>query len=75
MDLLWDPDSENSNRLLTEEKGLGVPDLELMVPPCAIDYVVLEYVGHVVGGNEGKEAWYNVNPDVLVQRKSDREST
>ncbi|KAM1279311.1 hypothetical protein ACFX13_032192 [Malus domestica] len=53
MDLLWDPDSENSNRLLTEEKGLGVPDLELMVPPCAIDYVVLEYVGHVVGGNEG----------------------
>ncbi|KAM1111533.1 hypothetical protein ACFX19_010786 [Malus domestica] len=52
-DLFWVPDSENSNRFLTEEKGLGVPDLELMVLPCAMDCVVLEYVGHVVGGNEG----------------------
>ncbi|XP_050160461.1 uncharacterized protein LOC126634022 [Malus sylvestris] len=52
-DLLWVPDSENSNRLLTEEEGLGVPDLELMVLPCAMHCVVLEHIGHVVGGNEG----------------------
>ena len=47
------PAAKHSNLLLTDEKGLGVLHLNFMVLPLSVDSVILEHVGHVVGGDEG----------------------
>ena len=39
------PDAENSDWLLTEEKGLLILDLEFIVFPLTVNTVVLEHVG------------------------------
>jgi hypothetical protein len=47
------PDAENSDWLLTEEKGLLILDLEFIVFPLTVNTVVLEHVGHVLSSDEG----------------------
>jgi len=44
-DLLRVPDAEDSDRLLTEEKGLGVLDADATMLAVAVHGVVLEHVG------------------------------
>lgn len=39
------PAAKHSNLLLTDEKGLGVLHLNLMVLPLSVDSVILENVG------------------------------
>jgi hypothetical protein len=38
------PAAKDSNLLLTEKKGLGVLDLDIMVLPLSVDGVILEHV-------------------------------
>jgi hypothetical protein len=38
------PAAKDSNLLLTEKKGLGVLDLDIMVLPLSVDSVILEHV-------------------------------
>jgi hypothetical protein len=53
----WDffrvPDAKDSNCLLAEEESLVVLELDVAVLPVAVDSVVLEHVGHVLGCDEG----------------------
>lgn len=39
------PETENSDRLLTKEKGFLILNLELVVLPLAVHTVILEHIG------------------------------
>lgn len=45
MDLCYIPAGMNSDGLFTEEKGLIVLNLEIMMLPLTVDTVILEHIG------------------------------
>lgn len=49
------PDSENSDRLLPEKKGLGVLNFQFVVLPLTVNTVILKHIGlHMTGKELGQ---------------------